>query len=173
MNQMSAISLPAKFGKTIATLVGDPRGTYSQMEMNARELSAHPFGLSLNGLDIRASYPKRRLHLLAHFDEPNKSILALTCVVRFVLDLEMHEGHAPYLRTFEAGAYRFFEIGCHHGIYICGHQTKIDECRSQLQAMNDKFDFLSWIWEVAIEAVELTDPATASETCSELKLLFC
>jgi hypothetical protein len=178
MKQMGILSTAPAFNDTVATLIGNVWSEYCYTVTNAYALGGHhPFGLSFKGLDVGSDspmrYPRRLLYLLAHIDEPNKSFNALTSVVRFVFDREKHEGVTPYLRTFDAGDYQFFEIGSHHGVYLCGHPINADMYLSRLRQIEHMIGFLSEIWRVPVEQVILADPEAAQTKCIELKLLFC
>jgi len=164
--------------ETIIALIGDGWETYYQTTGNAPQLGTrHPFGLSFNGLDakldVSSSYPQCHQYLLAHIAEPDKTSMALTSVVRFILDRKKHEGLVPYVRTFDTGRYHFFEIGCRHGIYLCGHPIEIDKYRSKRRDILNMLDFLADMWNVHVTESVLKDLEKADEVCKKLKLLFC
>ena len=164
--------------ETITALIGDGWETYYQTTGSAPQLGTrHPFGLSFNGLeaklDVSSSYPQCHQYLLAHIDEPDKTCMAMTSIVRFILDRKKHESIVPYVRTFEAGNYHFFEMGCRHGVYLGGHPIEIDEYQSKLRGITNMLDFLAGIWQVDVTESFLDDPAGAGAVCKKLKLLFC
>ena len=177
MNDMRSFQLPTKFSGTIAKLIGNAQLDYCQTVTNARTLGSHPFGLSFKGLHVGPNasyeYPIRQLYLLAHMDEPDESFKAFTCVVRFLFNLQTHCGQKPYLRTFDAGDYQFFEIGSYHGVYLCGHPIEANAYHCFQQPLEDMFFFLAGFWHVPIERAVIPDQESATLKCSELKLLFC
>jgi hypothetical protein len=163
---------------TITALIGDGWESFYQTITNARELGDHhPFDLSFEALNVKVGvsdcYPQCHQFLLAHIAEPDKTFMAMTSVVRFILDRNRHGGVAPYVRRFQAGGYHFFEMGCRHGVYLCGHPIEIDAYRSKLPEMANMLDFLADMWEVSITPAFIADPAKADHVCKDLKLLFC
>ena len=157
-----------RFAAIISALIHSDPANAMQIIARSSTYDSHPFGLNIGEIAVRNSTSKKVVHILTSGDDNIESVSALLGIACTLVKTpsKEHKRNHSYLRIFQDGRHRHFEIGCQwNGIFIVSIDLHQAMSGRHCDSLADLFELVLGVaWGVTtIQASLVSDAAHLME----------